>query len=163
MRRFGLAALAAAGALVMPALVRAHPPPRGNSDWIAQADAACAATAGERDRVITAVRSHPSRTVRLSLLRILAGTNRAETPLLDELSSLRPKGRAAGMFRQALAAFRSRHAADVRLVGRLRRRWNSRLLEHQARGDSVENARIARLWTRAGATQCAAYFRALRT
>jgi hypothetical protein len=163
MHRLGVAALAAAGALLLPALVRAHPPARAGSDWVVQADAACARTAADRDRVIAAVRSRPSRTARLSLLRILGGTSDAEAGLLAQLGSLRPKGHGTGTFRRALGAFRRRYAADLRLIARLRRRWDSRLLERQSTRDAVENLRIAGLWTRIGALTCAGYFQALRT
>lgn len=140
---------------------QAKPRPGATPDWLTASGTACARGSDDRQAVLAAVQAHPSPTARQTLLRILAGTVRAERRMLGDLSVLRPRGSNAARFTRAVALFRRRRAADARLVTRLSKRWNARLLERQLAKDRADNDRLAILWQQLGVASCAQYFAAL--
>ena len=183
MRREGLCLLAVACALLAPAAAEARPPdkpapsapdknppnpnkpPKGggsaSTDWLDTADAVCDQGLRERQALLTDVSRSPSSTARKTLLRILTGTDLVEERMLRGLSKVRPQREERAAFDGALRLFRDRHAENERLIASLRRKWNARRLENQARRDRVLNGRLALLWSDLGAGACVRYFDSL--
>jgi hypothetical protein len=162
MRRLGVAFVAVAATLAVSGLAQARPATDGPR-WLVQTNAACLDTTRERAAVVRRVSRVPSRTARGTLLRLLSGTSRTETRLLRRLGGVHPSRANAAAFARTVARFRARHSADARLITRLQRRWDARLLERQTRSDRIANLRLARLWDGLGASACAGYFRSLRS
>jgi hypothetical protein len=162
MRRLGVATVAAVAMLGGSGLVHARLAAASTAPWLARSNSACQEATRERAAVLGDVSRLPSKTARQTLLRILRGTARAETRLLDRLNGVRVPRANAAAFTEATDVLRRRHAEDVQLIASLERHWNVRLLERQTRRDHVANTRLERLWTRLGAASCSHYFHTLR-
>jgi hypothetical protein len=124
-------------------------------------EAVCDEGLNERQALLADVSRNPSYTARRTLLRILTGTDLVEDRMLGQLARIRPPREDRAAFDEALRLFRGRHAEDKRLIASLRRGWNARRLERQARRDRVLNAQLALLWADLGAGACARYFQSL--
>src|SRR5439155_3536750 len=130
--------------------------------WLGAVDAVCDDGLRSRAALLAHISRNPSSTARKTLLRILTGTALVENRMLARLTKIRPPHRDRAVFTAAFRLFRARHAEDKRLIARLERRWNARLLERQSRRSRALNARLARLWDGLGASACGSYFRSLR-